>query len=407
MTHTRGFQEKPVVGIVKGKDIERNVRKLFELAGLSEETIKTGDRVLIKPNLVTPSSWPVTTNPRVLESIAGIAREMGASKVYLGDSSSFRGKPDYGTGSWKNEDVFTKTGLDEMAKARDIELVDFDRQEYFSVDIPQGVVFRRAKIPRLVTEMDAIINVPVLKTHFETLVTLGIKNLHGFLHDTDKPRYHRNDLSQKLVDILRVITPTFTVIDGIKGIEGFGPLASGDILEMDLLLGGKDVVAVDAVSSEVMGIDAMEVETTRIANAQGLGVGLLNDIQVKGEAIEDVRRVFKRPDVRISGMFEGIDVIQGGVCHHCFVRTRQFLELLKGDGILEKTGINKVIVGVSPRIPDPEELQEGKILIVGDCARYAGGILLQLMPDRCICLDGCPPVRSTYANFYRLRDATV
>jgi uncharacterized protein (DUF362 family) len=91
MTHTRGFNEKPVVGIVKGKDIEKNLRKLFELAGLSEDTIKTGDRVLIKPNLVTPSSWPVTTNPSVLESIAVIAREMGASKESCLEGPRYRG----------------------------------------------------------------------------------------------------------------------------------------------------------------------------------------------------------------------------------------------------------------------------------------------------------------------------
>lgn len=403
MTEIGILGRKAEVSVVKGKDIEQNVRKIVELGKLLEDTIRPRDEVFIKPNLVTPTPWPVTTNPKVLEAIIKILKDLGVRKISLGDSSSWRGKPNLGTKSWRNEDIFIDTGLRKMADSLGVDLIDLDRAEFITVDIPQGIVLRKVKIPKLVLDVDAIINVPVMKTHFETLVTLGIKNLHGFLHDSFKLRYHRNDLSQKLVDILKVIRPKFTIVDGIRGIEGFGPLESGDVVEMDVLIGGKDIVAVDSVASSVMGIDPMEVETTRLANAQGIGIGELNNIIIQGESLDKVRRNFKRPNVNISGVFKGIDVIQGGVCHHCLVRARQFLEILKRDGILEATGIKMVIIGVSPRIPDGEELKDGKLLIVGNCAQFFAGSLIQMMGERCICLDGCPPVKSTYSTIDHIK----
>lgn len=102
-------------------------------------------------------------------------------------------------------------------------IVAFDKEECETVKIPNGVILRQAKIFKLVLEMDIIINVPVMKTHNETLVTLGIKNFHGILHDSYKLQYHRNDTSQKLVDLYKVVPSHLPVIETMKAMEGFGP----------------------------------------------------------------------------------------------------------------------------------------------------------------------------------------
>ncbi len=382
------------VSIIQGRDPKKNVRRALDLLGGMRSIVKEGDRVLIKPNLVYPAPPPATTDPRVIGILIELSREAGAAKVFVGDSSSHSGKYVFGIGKWANEDIFTKTGIDSVAKRQQADIIDFDKSKYVTLKISEGVVLKEVAIAKPVVDVDVLINVPIMKTHNETLVTLGIKNLHGVISDEYKLRYHRNDLSQKLVDIHKVVRSHLTVVDAMETMEGFGP-AMGETVEMNLIIASKDVVAADAVSSEIMGISAMEVDTTRIAHSQGVGVGDLNRIRVLGEDIEKVRRRFERPDYSIAGVFPGITVIEGGVCRPCYVRGRQLLEILKRANLLDKANISTVLIGTGFRIPDPDEIK-GNVLIVGSCAIFSAKWFVQLMRDKAICMDGCPPILSTY-----------
>lgn len=383
------------VSITQGPDPKENVRGALDLIGGIESIVKKGNKVLIKPNLVYPAPPPATTDPRIIEPLIELSKEAGAGEVSIGDSSSHSGKYPFGVVKWASEDIFTKTGTDSVAKRYGAKIIDFDKSEYVTLKIPKGVILKEVEIAKPVIDVDVLINVPIMKTHNETLVTLGIKNFHGIISDKYKLQYHRNDLSQKLVDIHKVVHSHLTVIDATKAMEGFGP-AMGETVEMDLIIASKDVVAADAVASEIMDISAMEVDTTRIAHSQGIGVGDLNKIKIFGEDIEKVRRRFKRPDNSITGVFPGVTVIEGGVCRHCYVRARQFLEILKRANLLDKANISTVLIGVGPRIPEPEEVK-GNVLIVGNCAIFSAKWFIQLMRDKAICMEGCPPIRSTYA----------
>lgn len=389
------------VSIIKGKDIRENVTRAIELIGGIKDIIKLRDKVLIKPNLAYPLPPPTTTDPKVIESVIEIVKQMGPKQVILGDSSSYSGKLPYGVGKWKNEDIFKVTGLDHIAKKWNIELVDFDREEWVWVSIPNGVILKKVRVFKPVVEANVIINIPVLKMHFETLVSLGIKNFHGIIHDIDKVNFHRDELSQKLVDIHKVIRSSLTVIDGIRAMEGLGP-RMGSAVEMDLVIASKDVVAADAVASEVMGVKAWEVETTRLAQAQGLGVSDPKLIQIRGEAIDKVKKRLRRPNIDIAGVYPGITVIQGGTCRHCFGRARIFLDTLKSSGIPNNGDIRTVLIGVAPKVPQIEEI-DGNLLIVGDCAIFAANRLIQQLASRAVCLTGCPPIPSVHKALNELK----
>ena len=73
-------------------------------------------------------------------------------------------------------------------------------------------------------------------------------------------------LSQKLVDLLKVVKPSLNIVDGVVGMEGYGPTRGGIPKEIGLIAAGKDPVAVDAVCSKIMGYDPMFIDTTRIAD---------------------------------------------------------------------------------------------------------------------------------------------
>lgn len=390
------------VAIVKGKDPQKALRDAFDLLGGIKTLIRPGKRILIKPNLVYPALPPVTTNPKIIESVVQLVKETNPKEIWIGESSSWSGKSLYGVGHWDNKDVFTKTKIVEVAKRTGAKILNFDEEDVLEVDIPEGIILRQTKVFRPVLEADFLINIPVLKTHNETLVTLGIKNLHGTIHDSQKMMFHRNDLPQKLVDLSKKIKSHLTIIDGIVGMEGFGP-TMGRGVRMDTLILSTDIVAADACASAVMGIDPLEVETTRLAYSQGLGVADLGKIEVVGETLDRLKRDFKRPDASVAGVYPDVRVISGGTCHHCYVRAKQFLELLRKHKLLEKIGPMDLLIGTNPRLPDLDEIGERTYLLVGDCSIFSARAVRQLIKNKAILLDGCPPVFSVYDTFRKLR----
>ena len=377
------------------------VRNAIDLLGGIGRFVKPGNSVIIKPNLAYPYPPPATTDPRVVEEIAKLCFEAGAREVGIGDSSSYSCKNILGVGRWSNRDVIERTGMDKAAANSGAKIVDFDLEPWKYVEIPDGLVLRKAEIASAMLEYDVVINVPALKTHFETLVTLGIKNYHGILSDHYKIQFHKDDINQKLVDIHKAVKTHLTVMDALVAMEGLGPRMGGTVA-MDLILASEDTVAIDAVATEIMGISADEVETTRLAAAQGIGIGDLSRIKVVGCAINEVRKSFKRPDCRIGGIHPGIDIIKGGPCIHCYGRARIFLDTLLQEGIHDNGGIKTLIVGVKPRIPDLDEI-EGDVVFVGDCAIEAGDNLRYGLGKRAWCLDGCPPIPSVHRVIDQLK----
>jgi uncharacterized protein (DUF362 family) len=158
------------------------------------------------------------------------------------------------------------------------------------IPVPGCETLGSITVPRIVTE-SAVISAAKLKTHTSTKVTLGMKNMFGLLPDKFKGKYHMNGISKVIVDINTVIKPALTVIDGFVAMEGRGP-SDGDPVKMDLIIAGKDVVATDATAARVMGFDPMEISHIRTAYKKGLGN--INDIEIVGSKLEEVKREFKK-----------------------------------------------------------------------------------------------------------------
>jgi uncharacterized protein (DUF362 family) len=118
-----------------------------------------------------------------------------------------------------------------------------------------------------------------------------MKNMFGLLPDKFKGKYHAIGISNVIVDINSVVKPTFTVVDGFVGMEGYGPI-DGEPVKMDLIIAGNDVVAVDATSSRIMGFDPHTIK--HINRAYERGLGEIDQLEVLGQPIESVLYHFKR-----------------------------------------------------------------------------------------------------------------
>lgn len=258
---------------------------LAPLGGIAR-FVRPGMRVLLKPNLLSAADplQAVTTHPAVVEAVAERVQAMGA-EVWIGDSPA--GPIEAGPRVWRGSgmsDVATRTG----ARLVPFEGVDWKRlngNDYF--------------IARPVFEADLVINLPKLKTHALTLYTGAVKNLFGTIPGTRKRELHlrapgMREFSGVLTDVLELVRPALTIMDGVLGQEGNGPGAGGTPRRYGLLAASTDPVALDAVIARAMGYRPGEVLHLAEAGRRGLGQADYEAVHVEGTS-----RVLAFGDVRL------------------------------------------------------------------------------------------------------------
>jgi len=271
----------PVVAVVKGERGHAPVFKALDLIDY-RKALAGYDTVLIKVNFIVDKTWDTgaTTDPMVVEAIIKKLEGLPV-KVYVVESDATITNADR---------AFEATGMKDMCRRNGVEWLNLRHvKDKVKLAVPDGEALKSITVPRLVTE-SAVISAAKLKTHVDTGVTLGMKNMFGLLPDKFKGKYHLKGISKVVVDINTVLRPALTVIDGFVGMEGQGPI-DGTPVQMNLIIAGTDVVATDATACRVMGINPYEIKHIRKAFEKGLGK---SDAQVLGEKLETVTRPFKQ-----------------------------------------------------------------------------------------------------------------
>ncbi len=388
---------KPKVSVVKSGGLEGNasfmggkfvrieddvvkikaaVAKAVELAiGSPDAIIKPGQTVLIKPNLAfqAPPESHAVVDPRVLEAVVSYFKENSqASEIWVGDN------PSLGMHVGRAKPAFAASGMEEAAvRGGADKVMYFDEGDVVKVDIPGAKVFRTAEVFKPVLDADVVINLPKMKVHLAGTVTLGLKNWNGIIpnvHPSGQQQgAHRIELGQKMADLYRIRQADLTIVDAIIGMEGQGPHA-GTPTEMNLIIAGTDTVATDAVTANIMGFQPIEIPAIRCAGTDELGEMDLTRIEVVGESIASVQKIFLRANDDPIGMYKGLTVCAQQTCPGCYVNVRGALDSFKNSGIvmedfLKKRGEVAVLAG---GLPDflPEDARDKNVFVVGDCWEY-------------------------------------
>lgn len=271
---------RPVVSVVKYVDAYRSLREAIELSnGL--HGFSRHDKILIKPNIVAwdfdlpfPPFGVVTTSA-VMFALAQILAEEGFRNITIGEAS----RPVPRT---QGRAIYKALGYEKLRENYGVELVDFNEEGFEPVDFGNF----KLSVARKALEADKIINVPVLKTHNQCKVSLGIKNLKGVLDRKSKMFCHNTetDLNYIFPHIIEKLPVALTIIDGIFTLEK-GPGPTGKAHRKDLLIASRDPLACDVVGAAIMGYDAVEVPSLKyFAERHGRSLDLA-DIEVRGEEI--------------------------------------------------------------------------------------------------------------------------
>jgi uncharacterized protein (DUF362 family)/Pyruvate/2-oxoacid:ferredoxin oxidoreductase delta subunit len=272
-------------------DIRSALSRVLEPLGGIEAYVKSGQRVLLKPNLLSAKdpSRAITTHPNLVEAVAEAVRGAGAVP-FIGDSpgGAIRGI----------KRVWANTGMEEMARRAGIELVNFEASGSRAIPFGKNTFY----VSKPVLEADVIINLPKLKTHSLTLMTCAVKNMFGVVPGFRKGEQHKRypkprEFAEMLVHLYKLVTPSLNIVDAVLAMEGNGP-SSGKPRMLGMLMAGEDAVAVDAVAARMIGFPEGFVDTTRIAAQMGLGEGNVEKLTLLGDAAGERVEGFELPTNR-------------------------------------------------------------------------------------------------------------
>ena len=282
----KGFLEMNQVVLEKTSEYSREevrnamVRLLAPLGGMTA-FVKPGERVLLKPNMLSAKSpdAAVTTHPEVVRAVIGLVREAGAIP-FVGDSP----------GIGKLQRVAEKCGILQVLAETGTELVEFTEP----VPIAGSGLFKRFELAKPYLEADRLINLPKLKTHGMMTMTCAVKNLFGAVVGAGKIAWHlragedRDLFARMLLEMYQIRMPDLNIVDAITAMEGDGP-SGGDPRQVGLLIAGANAVSVDVVAAEILGIPKKLLYLERVATKLALPGVERSSIDVGGFPLGEVR----------------------------------------------------------------------------------------------------------------------
>ncbi|UCG27822.1 MAG: DUF362 domain-containing protein [Bacteroidales bacterium] len=263
------FDLVAVRGGEPGVMLDRGIR---QLGGMST-FVKPGQTVVVKPNI----GWDAlperaaNTNPLMVQEIVKQCLNAGARQVYVFDNTI-----DEMTRCYRN------SGIEKAVKDAGGKMVPANTEGYYSeVKIPGGKRLQSAKVHELILESDVFINVPVLKNHSSTRLSLAMKNLMGVVWD--RRYWHSNDLNQCIADYATYEKkPHLNIVDAYNALMRNGPrgVSKSDVTNMKALLISTNLVTIDAAAARMFGMEPATVSFIRKADEMGVGSTNLENIKI-------------------------------------------------------------------------------------------------------------------------------
>lgn len=267
-----------------------------------------GKKVLLKPNCLSATKNAVT-DTKVVANVVKLVKEYGGTPQ-IGDSPM-------GIPSAKK--IYTSINEIDIIEKEEPEWVSFnDESVIINSKDYDFEILKQTAVAKNFIKADYVINLPKLKTHPLTNLTGSIKNYWGIQSGTSKSKTHlyagRNSLkfNQVLADLYSFVVyiqkNNLTIMDAINAMQGSGGPSFGSMVNLGLIISGTDPVAVDTVATAVAGHETQEVPVLGILHDRGLGIGDLDQIEVVGKPISEVKKRLIFPNALYSWAFNQIQI---------------------------------------------------------------------------------------------------
>ena len=257
---------------VMGGEPEVMFDRAIQSVGGMGKFVTSGQNVVLKPNI----GWDATperaanTNPKLVKRIIEHCLQAGAKNVYVFDHTC---------DNWTK--CYVSSGIEKYVKDAGGKMVSGATESYYqNVDHPQSSVLKSAKVHELILESDVFINVPILKSHSSTKLTISMKNLMGVVWD--RRFWHSNNLHQCIAEFPFYRKPDLNIVDAYSILKRNGPrgVSTADVDNVKSLLLSTDMVAIDAAATKIFGMDPASIPYIQKASDLQLGTMDLSKLNI-------------------------------------------------------------------------------------------------------------------------------
>jgi uncharacterized protein (DUF362 family) len=246
-----------VIRSARGRVLKEVVREVLDRLDW-ERIVAPHSKAVIKVNLCSPLPEQIEsadTSPELIRAMCEVLLER-TPHISVVEAHSYR---------FPAEMAFRNAGIYALERDLGVKVVNLSKEP--SRDVGRPLL---GPLPEILLTADVFVTMPVLKTHALTYFTGAIKNQWGCVPRYDRIALHHS-LDQLLVDLNGILKPRLCVMDGIIGVEGRGP-TNGKPRRLDLVLGSRDPVALDATAMRLVGLDPLKCRHVVLASEAGQGV---------------------------------------------------------------------------------------------------------------------------------------
>jgi uncharacterized protein (DUF362 family) len=248
-----------------------------------------GKRILIKPNLVEPHAGidHINTHPLLVRAVVELFRRLDAAEVIVAEGAGHRRDSLL---------VLEESGFAEMLFEDKIPFVDLNTGPVEKTTNKSAyTTMKHLYLPKQVLDCDVLVSLAKMKTHHWAGVTLSMKNLFGIMpgcvYGWPKNVLHQEGIQRSILDINTTVRPHLSIVDGIIGMEGDGPIM-GTPIQSKVLVMGRNSASVDATCARIMGINPEKIPYLKVSG-QRIGPITQSHIIQRGETIESVKQGFQ------------------------------------------------------------------------------------------------------------------
>jgi uncharacterized protein (DUF362 family) len=266
--------DQAYLSVARGGDVEAITKTAIAALGGIERFVKSGDDVIIKPNICVnyhTAEYAATTNPIVVATLVSLCLGASARRVRVMDHPFPGIDPD---------SAYEVSGIAEAVKAAGGGMEVMSPVKFVETAIPEGRDLTEWDVYQDVLNANVLINVPIAKHHNLARLSLGIKNLLGVI---TRPNQMHKNLGQRAADLASLVRPTLTVVDAVRILVNHGPTGGSlnDVQRTDTVIASHDIVAADAYAATLFDLTGADVAYVKAASDMGLGTLALDGVRVE------------------------------------------------------------------------------------------------------------------------------
>lgn len=283
---------------IQDDNITRVVQQILDEM-VNEEHILSDLKYLIKPNLINsmPAQSGVTTDLRIVSAVIEwlLEKNINPDNIIVAEASLIN-----------TDEIFFKLGLEKITRKYGIKVINIENGNRVKVQSPIPLTMKDLSIPQEVVDCDIIFNLPKLKTHDLTMLTLSMKNFFAFYSRPERKKAHILCIHDSIIEMFGWVKQNkinYHIMDAIIALEGKHGPTNGVPVPLSVIIASDDALSLDITCCKI--VDYKYSDVIHIDRAVRNNLGSVEKINIIGTPIEKIIRKFDMPLYIPAGKHQG------------------------------------------------------------------------------------------------------